>query len=127
MKVSTGLFYSVEGGPSSRAALRCQRLSRSLLDELVRAVGLDLEDVELRVQRVVRLRREGEVATEDEVLDPHVLDPADYVAPVLDDAVFVGTGLLDRLEQDLNCPIRGRPERANRLPGVVLEPSCDDR
>src|SRR5256885_11010411 len=48
-------------------------LFRSLVDDLVLAVGLDLEDRELPVQRVVRLRREAERAAEDPVPDHDVL------------------------------------------------------
>src|SRR3989304_5626462 len=49
-------------------------------DELVRTVRLDLEDVELPVQRVVRLRRPAEGAAEEPVRDAHLLDLADHVA-----------------------------------------------
>src|SRR5580765_6312904 len=60
----------------SRAA-RCGSLR--LADQLVLAVCLDLEDVELRVQRVVGLRRPAELSTKDPVVDPHLLHVPDHV------------------------------------------------
>src|SRR5439155_13525198 len=80
-----------------------------LLDELVTAVRLDLEDVEPSVERVVRLRREAELTAEDPVLDPHVLDGADHGAP-LHLAVSLCTRLLDGGEQDLDGTVGRRAE-----------------
>src|SRR5437867_1669323 len=97
-----------------------------LADELVGAVRLDLEDVELRVQRIVRLRREAERAAEDPVLDHDLLD-------LLQDALAVdltlagGAALLDRLEQHLRRAVARRAEGAELLAGVVLLPAGDDR
>src|SRR6478736_2275055 len=104
MNVSTRFasLYPAErerGRPSLRTAAPESR--SALADELVRAVRLDLEDVELRVQRVVRLRREAEVTTEDRVLDHDLLDVADDVAAILDLTLAGVARLLDRVERDL--------------------------
>src|SRR3954451_4060052 len=74
MKVSTGSLNTSGGGPVPRAA-PCRAIDQDdLADELVLPVRLDLEDVELRVQRIVRLRGELEAPAEDPVLDLHLLD-----------------------------------------------------
>src|SRR5438094_434837 len=84
--------------PASPRAAR-HRSFRVLPYELVRAVGLDLEDVELRVQRVVGLRRELEAPAEDPVLDLHLLDVPDDVAPLLERSVAGGARQLDRVHE----------------------------
>src|SRR3989304_5112352 len=70
-------------------------------DELVRTVRLDLEDVELPVQRVVRLRRPAEGAAEEPVRDAHLLDLADHVAAFRELALAGAPRLLDPLAGDL--------------------------
>src|SRR3954447_24461755 len=92
-------------GPSSSS-------TSVLADELVGAVRLDLEDVELGVQRIVRLRREAERATEDRVRDDDLLDVADNVAPLLHLTLACNTCLLDRGERNLGCQVRRRTEGA---------------
>src|SRR3954464_5103119 len=84
----------------------------SLPDELVRAVRLDLEDVELRVQRVVGLRRPAELTTEDPVLDPHLLHLAEDVALALDRPLADDAGPLDGLQHHLRGAVARRAERA---------------
>src|SRR3982751_6552441 len=86
-----------------------------LPDELVRAVRLNLEDVELRVQRVVRLRRPPELSTEDPVVDSHLLDVAEHGLPRRG-AVALRAGQLDRLHRDLRSAVAGRAEGAQGLP-----------
>src|SRR3954453_18303257 len=112
MNVSTGVGASKPGAAPEGTAPVVQ-VSRPSADELVRAVRLDLEDVELRVQRVVRLRREAERATEDPVRDPDALDLAQDVTLGLDRAVTLDAGLLDRLQRDLGGPIARRAEGAH--------------
>src|ERR1700759_3052558 len=74
MKVSTGSEIR-EGRPEGSGRPHSRALSlRPLADELVRAVRLDLEDVELRVQRVIGLRQPLERPSEDPVLDADLLD-----------------------------------------------------
>src|SRR5262249_10890601 len=123
MKVSTRY---ARGGPILRAAPDASVSSFRLPDELVLAVRLDLEDVELRVQRVVRLRLPMEGAAEDPVLDRHLRDLAQDVALGLERAVVGDAGPLDRLEHHLDGPVGRRPEGADRLAGVVLLPAGDD-
>src|SRR6476659_10522310 len=82
------------GPPSGSSGGRC--------DVLVRAVRLDLEDVEPAVQRVIRLRRETEAAAEDRVLHEDLLDVPCDVAPVFDLAVARVAGPLDGVERNLN-------------------------
>src|SRR6478736_5544236 len=103
------------------------RGSRSLLNQLVAAVRLDLEDVELPVERVVRLRREAEAAAEDPLRDPHVLDYVDQRAPARERVVVLSTGGLQGLQDHLDRAVGRRPERADRLAGVVPLPAGDDR
>src|SRR5215208_1186270 len=100
--------------------------SPSLVDELVRAVRLDLEDVELPVQRIVRLRREAEVAAEDPVLDPDGLHVAQHCAPV-DTAAAARARPADRVERDLDGGVGRWAERPELRARVVLLPAGDDR
>src|SRR4051812_27558084 len=95
-----------------------------LADELVRAVRLDLEDVELRVQRVVRLRGPPEGPAEDPVPDLHLLHVAQDGLPV-GLAVALHARELDRVERDLRGAVARRTERPDGLPGVVLLPARD--
>src|SRR5438552_14228123 len=88
--------------PGGRLRGRPPGVQIVLSDELVRAVLLDLEDVELGVQRVVRLRRPLERPAEDPVRDRHLLDLAQDVVPILDDAVISRAGQLDRVQENLN-------------------------
>src|SRR5690349_6799855 len=112
------------GGRHGAAHLELQIV---LSDELVRAVLLDLEDVELRVQRVVRLRGPLEGPAEDPIRNRHLLDLAQDVAPRLEDAVIRRARELDRVHEDLRRAVRRRAERADRLAGVGLLPTGDER
>src|SRR5262245_18002515 len=112
MNLSTARGESTRGRRWARALLRAHpSYSYELLDELVAAVRLDLEDVEPSVERVVRLRREAEVTAQDPVLDPHVLDGADHGAE-LHLALSLCARLLDRGMQDLDCTVGRRTDRA---------------
>src|SRR3954464_9967405 len=115
----------------SRAARRAwpgrPSVTPLLLDQLVVPVGLDLEDVEPSVQRVVRPRRELEVAAEDPVLDVvRLLDVAED-RQARDGAPALRARELDRAELDLHGAVGRRTERADLLAGVVLQPARDDR
>src|SRR3954454_15032449 len=125
MKVSTGSRYA-RGGPGIPGPPPFVPFAGVLPDELVRAVRLNLEDVELRVQRVVRLRRPAELSTEDPVVDLHLLDVAEHGLPRRG-AVTLHTRELDRGERDLRGAVARRAERPDGLPGVVLLPARDDR
>src|SRR3954447_26483643 len=128
MKVSTvrGLLYAKEGRPASGPPLSLPCRARRLPDELVIAVRLNLEDVELRVQRIVRLRRPLEGAAEDPALDLHLLDVAeDGEASRLAAALLAR--LRDRGQCDLRGPVARRPEGADVLPGVGPLPRLDER
>src|SRR5664279_6372638 len=102
-----GKFYNHQGRPECRTAPEWFASSRRLPDELVGAVRLNLEDVELRVQRVVGLRRPLQRASEDPVRDLHLLD-------VLEDglasrrAVALGARELDRIHCDLSRAVARR-------------------
>src|SRR5881394_2613947 len=129
MKVSTSSEETTQketGGPARCRAARSVP-PRRLADELVRAVRLDLEDVELRVQRVVRLRREAERATEDPVRDHDLLDLANDCTPVGQLTLACDARLLDRGERDLRRQVRRRTERAQLRLRVVLLPTGDER
>src|SRR5947209_20548846 len=112
------------GGRRRAAHLAYQTV---LSDELVRAVLLDLEDVELRVQRVIGLRGPLEGPAEDPVLDRHLLDLAQDVAPRLDDAVIRDAREMNRVHEDLRGTVGRRPERADGLAGVRFLPAGDER
>src|SRR4051812_16829227 len=101
MNSSTGGFWNERGRPGNRAApLSLFSFCRRLADELVRAVRLDLEDVELRVQRIVGLRRPLELAAEDPVADLHLLDvPQHGLARRRPVTLLAGEG--DRLQRHL--------------------------
>src|SRR6185312_6324320 len=75
MNWSTSGSYTWRGGPMPGRPAEVSR--RVLADELVRAVRLNLEDVELCVQRVVGLRRPLERSTKDPVLDRDLLEGAE--------------------------------------------------
>src|SRR5215510_16450584 len=129
MNVSTRVRAYAAGGRNGPAvAGRTAAPSRcaGLADELVLPVRLDLEEVELPVQRVVRLRREAEVAAEDPVRDPRPLHVLDQVA-ALELAVLRDTRAVDRVEDHLDGAVRGRPEGAGLCALVVLLPPGDDR
>src|SRR5947208_1895671 len=120
MKVSTPRAYLQKRRAARRLDGPLTLVPSVLADELVRPVGLDLEDVELRVQRVVRLRRELEAPAEDPVLDLHPLDVPEHVAPAEQLAAVGVAGELDRVQQHLGRAVARRAERADRLAGVVL-------
>src|SRR4051794_16567845 len=129
MKVSTpvgSLLREIAERPGKCRAARLNHDAIDLADELVRTVGLDLEDVELRVQRVVRPRRELEGPPEDPVLDHDLLDLAQDVLLALQDAVVCNAGELDRVQEHLSGPVARRPEGADGLSGVGLLPAGDD-
>src|SRR3954454_17616556 len=87
------------------------RGSRSLRNQLVAAVRLDLEDVELPVERVVRLRREAEVASEDPLRDLDVLDRVDHDAPARELVVVLRAGGIQALQDHLHRAVGRRAER----------------
>src|SRR5207244_13515043 len=91
-----------------------------LLDELVRPVLLDLEDVEGGVQRVVGPRRPAERAAEDPVRNPDLLDVLDDRTPGRQRAVVCGARELGREQRDLNRTVGRRAERADLLARGVL-------
>src|SRR5262245_8108330 len=125
MNVSTRVRAYAAGGQNGPAvAGRTAAPSRcaGLADELVLPVRLDLEDVELRVQRVVRLRREAEVAAEDPVGDPDALHLTQHRPAVGQRAVAGDAGLLDRPQEHLDGAVGRGPERAQRRLRVVLLP-----
>src|SRR5215212_10848353 len=103
MKVSTLLVGLREARPPRRASHSCRVRLR---DELVRPVRGDLEDVELRVQRIVGLRREAEAPAEDPVLDPDLLDLAHDGLAAGELAAAGVAPELDRPEDDLHRTVR---------------------
>src|SRR5438046_2250152 len=115
MKLST---RETEGGPAGPGPPSADWL----VDDLVRAVRLDLEDREPPVQRIVRLRREAERAAEDPVLDHDVLDLRDDVLAGLEAAAVLRACLGDRGHGDLRGSVGRRPERAERRARIVLLP-----
>src|SRR5207247_9640045 len=125
MKVSTRVrAYGVEGAAPTEPPPRVR--CAGLADELVLPVRLDLEDVELRVQRVVRLRREAERAAEDPGVDADALDlPQDRPA-ICQRAVPGDAGLLDRPQHHLNGPVRRRADGAECRLRVVLLRAGED-
>ena len=88
-------------------------------DELVRAVRLDLEDVEPRVQRVVRLRREPERPSEDRRLRAMI-----FLTCLMTSRRFLicpcpaSHGLLDRVEHDLDREVVGGPNEPSSAFGL---------
>src|SRR4051794_27082330 len=102
MNVSTSSGEPTQKETSGPAVRRAARVipQIDLADELVRTVRLDLEDVELRVQRIVRLRREAERSTEDPVRDDDLLDLAQHGLAV-DRALARVARTLDRQQDDL--------------------------
>src|SRR6202035_1668367 len=102
-------------------------LDSALSDELVRTVGLDLEDVELRVQWIIRLRGPLEGPAEDPVLDRHLLDLAQDVAPRLEDAVIRNAREMNRVRKDLRGAVGRRAERTDGRAGVRFLPTGDER
>src|SRR5690242_2181374 len=127
MNVSTvALFYRSRGRPASPGRPPFVIVRRPSADELVVAVRLDLEDVELRVQRVVGLRRPFERTTENPVLDGHLLEVLEHELPS-HRAVALRTRELDRVHGDLRSAVARRAEGTHCLARIVLLPAGDDR